>query len=117
MAIKLYKPSSNGRRNMSVSTFSEITADTPEKTLLRPRLCSGRSNVFSGVSAVISLKVDTDMLRLPLDDGLYSLIAIAFPSLRLIFSFQRSPVLYCLLKVRQWLFYDWDGIHRSGPSV
>ncbi|HLR09170.1 MAG TPA: 50S ribosomal protein L2 [Bacillota bacterium] len=36
MAIKIYKPSSNGRRNMSVSTFSEITADTPEKTLLRP---------------------------------------------------------------------------------
>src|SRR5699024_12722787 len=51
------------------------------------------------------------------DDGLYILIAIAFPSLCLIFSFQRSPVLYCLLKVRQWLFYDWDGIHRSGPSV
>jgi large subunit ribosomal protein L2 len=36
MAIKKFKPTSNARRNMSVSSFAEITTDTPEKTLLAP---------------------------------------------------------------------------------
>ena len=36
MAIKKYKPTSPGRRFMSVSTFEEITTDKPEKSLLRP---------------------------------------------------------------------------------
>ncbi|WP_163971947.1 50S ribosomal protein L2 [Oceanobacillus halotolerans] len=36
MAIKKFKPTSNGRRNMSVSDFAEITTDTPEKSLLSP---------------------------------------------------------------------------------
>lgn len=45
MAIKKYKPTSNGRRNMSVSTFTEITTDTPEKTLLAPlNKKAGRNN-------------------------------------------------------------------------
>nr|Q50264.1 RecName: Full=Large ribosomal subunit protein uL2; AltName: Full=50S ribosomal protein L2 [Aster yellows phytoplasma]AAA25327.1 rpl2 [Phytoplasma sp.] len=34
MAIKKYKPTTNGCRNMSVSAFSEITTQTPEKRLL-----------------------------------------------------------------------------------
>ncbi len=34
MAIKKYKPTSAGRRNMSVSTFEEITKSTPEKSLV-----------------------------------------------------------------------------------
>lgn len=34
MAIRIYKPTTNGRRNMSVSTFEEITSTTPEKSLL-----------------------------------------------------------------------------------
>ncbi|GLH60735.1 50S ribosomal protein L2 [Paulownia witches'-broom phytoplasma] len=34
MAIKKYKPTTNGCRNMSVSSFSEITTQTPEKRLL-----------------------------------------------------------------------------------
>lgn len=34
MAIKKYKPTSPGRRFMSVAAFDEITTDTPEKTLL-----------------------------------------------------------------------------------
>ena len=34
MAVRKYKPTSNGRRNMSVLTFEEITTDTPEKSLL-----------------------------------------------------------------------------------
>ncbi|MBQ3001022.1 MAG: 50S ribosomal protein L2 [Bacilli bacterium] len=34
MAIKKYKATTNGRRNMSTLTFEEITCDTPEKSLL-----------------------------------------------------------------------------------
>lgn len=36
MAIKVYKPTSPGRRGMSASTFEEITQTEPEKSLLRP---------------------------------------------------------------------------------
>ncbi|MFT8872725.1 MAG: 50S ribosomal protein L2 [Sporolactobacillus sp.] len=34
MPLKKYKPTSNGRRNMTSLDFSEITTNTPEKTLL-----------------------------------------------------------------------------------
>jgi large subunit ribosomal protein L2 len=36
MPIKVYKPTSPGRRGMTVSTFEEITRSRPEKSLLRP---------------------------------------------------------------------------------
>ena len=36
MPIKYYKPTSPGRRGMSVSTFEEISRTRPEKSLLRP---------------------------------------------------------------------------------
>jgi len=35
MAIKVYKPTSPGRRGMSGSTFEEITRDKPERSLVR----------------------------------------------------------------------------------
>ena len=45
MAVRKYKPTSNGRRNMSVLTFDEITTDTPEKSLLAPKSKkAGRNN-------------------------------------------------------------------------
>ncbi|MGJ9460408.1 50S ribosomal protein L2 [Oceanobacillus sp. CF4.6] len=45
MAIKKFKPTSSGRRNMSVSDFAEITTDTPEKSLLAPlHKHGGRNN-------------------------------------------------------------------------
>ncbi|GIO22953.1 50S ribosomal protein L2 [Oceanobacillus sp. J11TS1] len=44
MAIKKYKPTSNGRRNMSVSDFAEITTTTPEKSLLAPLSKRGGRN-------------------------------------------------------------------------
>ena len=45
MAIKRYKPTSPGRRGMSVSTFEDITKSTPEKSLLRPlHRTAGRNN-------------------------------------------------------------------------
>jgi large subunit ribosomal protein L2 len=36
MPIRKYKPTSPGRRSMSVSTFEEITKSTPEKSLIEP---------------------------------------------------------------------------------
>jgi large subunit ribosomal protein L2 len=36
MAVRKYKPTSPGRRSMSVSTFEEITKTTPEKSLIEP---------------------------------------------------------------------------------
>ena len=45
MAVRKYKPTSNGRRNMSVLTYDEITTDTPEKSLLAPKhKHAGRNN-------------------------------------------------------------------------
>lgn len=45
MAIKKYKPTSNGRRGMTASDFAEITTDKPEKSLLAPlSKNAGRNN-------------------------------------------------------------------------
>ena len=44
MAVRKYKPTPNGRRNMSVLTFDEITTDTPEKSLLAPKNKKGGRN-------------------------------------------------------------------------
>lgn len=45
MAIKVYKPTSPGRRDMSVSAFEEVTRTGPERSLLRPlRKNAGRNN-------------------------------------------------------------------------
>jgi large subunit ribosomal protein L2 len=44
MPIKVYKPTSPGRRGMTVTTFDEITRTTPERSLLRPlRKRAGRN--------------------------------------------------------------------------
>ena len=44
MAVKKYKATSNGRRNMSVLTYDEITTSTPEKSLLEPISRTGGRN-------------------------------------------------------------------------
>ena len=44
MGIKKYKPTSPGRRGMTVSTFEEITTATPEKSLLQPLKSKGGRN-------------------------------------------------------------------------
>ncbi len=45
MAVKVYRPTSPGRRGMSVSTFEEITRSEPERSLLAPlRKKGGRNN-------------------------------------------------------------------------
>lgn len=45
MALKIYRPTSPGRRGMSGYTFDEITKDKPEKSLLKPlKKQAGRNN-------------------------------------------------------------------------
>ncbi|AMA63191.1 MAG: 50S ribosomal protein L2 [Kurthia gibsonii] len=45
MAIKKYKPTTNGRRNMTSSDFAEITTNKPEKSLLEStKRKAGRNN-------------------------------------------------------------------------
>src|SRR5260370_32854014 len=45
MPGRVYKPTSPGRRNMSVSTFEEITRSKPERSLLEPmKSKAGRNN-------------------------------------------------------------------------
>ncbi len=45
MALKVYRPTSPGRRGMSGSTFEEITKSKPEKSLLAPlQRKAGRNN-------------------------------------------------------------------------
>ncbi len=46
MPVKVYKPTSAGRRNMSVSDFSEVTKGRPERSLV-----SGRVNKSGGRNA------------------------------------------------------------------
>jgi large subunit ribosomal protein L2 len=45
MGVRKYKPTSAGRRNMSVSTFDELTKKRPESRLIEPlRKQAGRNN-------------------------------------------------------------------------
>jgi large subunit ribosomal protein L2 len=50
MAIKKYKPTSPGRRGMTVSAFEEITCQTPEKSLLEPIKKTAGRNVFGRIT-------------------------------------------------------------------
>ena len=50
MAIKKYKPTSPARRGMTVSTFEEITKNSPEKSLLEPLRKTGGRNVYGKIT-------------------------------------------------------------------
>jgi len=50
MAIKKFKPTSPGRRYMTVSRFDEITKDEPEKSLLTPLKKQGGRNVYGRIT-------------------------------------------------------------------
>ncbi len=50
MAVKVYKPTSPGRRNMSVSAFEEITYAIPEKSLSRGLRKQGGRNARGKVT-------------------------------------------------------------------
>ena len=50
MAVKIYKPTSPGRRGMSGATFEEVTRDRPERSLLVPKKRHGGRNVHGRVT-------------------------------------------------------------------
>jgi large subunit ribosomal protein L2 len=50
MPLRVYKPTSPGRRGMTGYTFEEITTTTPQKSLLRPLKRSGGRNVTGRVT-------------------------------------------------------------------
>jgi large subunit ribosomal protein L2 len=51
MALRKRKPTSPGRRFQTASDFSEITRDTPEKSLLAPKSSTGGRNVHGRKTA------------------------------------------------------------------
>lgn len=51
MALRKRKPTSAGRRFQSVSDFSEVTKDRPERTLLAPKHRTGGRNVYGRKTA------------------------------------------------------------------
>ncbi len=51
MPLRKRKPTSAGRRFQTVSDFSEITTDTPEKSLLEPKPRTGGRNVYGRKTA------------------------------------------------------------------
>src|SRR6184192_4541347 len=50
MAIRRYKPTSPGRRFMSVSAFDDVTKSEPEKKLLAPLKKSGGRNAYGRIT-------------------------------------------------------------------
>ena len=52
MAIKKYNPTSPARRNMTVSTFEEITKKSPEKSLLETKKEKPEVTIFRSVLRV-----------------------------------------------------------------
>ena len=75
MAIKKYKPTTNGRRGMTTSDFAEITTNKPEKSLLSPIFKRGGRNNQGKLTVrhqggghkrqyrIIDLKRDKDGIR------------------------------------------------------
>ena len=52
MAVKNYKPTSPGRRKMSVSDFAEITRSAPERSLMGGQIAkSGGRNVYGRITS------------------------------------------------------------------
>ena len=50
MAIKIYKPTTNGRRHMTSSDFAEITKTKPEKTLLESQSHTAGRNSYGHIT-------------------------------------------------------------------
>ena len=51
MAIRVYKPTTPGRRNASVSDFSDLTRSTPEKSLIRKNSKTGGRNNYGRMTS------------------------------------------------------------------
>ena len=50
MAIKSYRPYTPSRRNMTTSTFEEITKKTPEKSLLATKKKNAGRNSYGRIT-------------------------------------------------------------------
>lgn len=50
MGIKSFKPTSPGRRQMTVLTFEEVTKDKPEKSLVVTLTKTGGRNVYGRIT-------------------------------------------------------------------
>ncbi|EFV01454.1 ribosomal protein L2 [Pseudoramibacter alactolyticus ATCC 23263] len=50
MGIKKYRPTSPGRRNMSVNTYEEVTKQEPERSLLAPLKKKAGRNVYGRIT-------------------------------------------------------------------
>ena len=61
MGIRVYKPTTNGRRNMTSLDFAEITTNTPEKTLL-VSLKTKQVVTTTVVSLFVTKVVDTNVI-------------------------------------------------------
>jgi large subunit ribosomal protein L2 len=51
LAIKIYKPTTNGRRNMTSSDFAEITKSKPERTLLESQSHTAGRNSYGHITS------------------------------------------------------------------
>jgi large subunit ribosomal protein L2 len=51
MGIRVFKPTSNGRRQYSVSDFKEITSTSPERSLLESQSSTGGRNNYGRVTS------------------------------------------------------------------
>jgi large subunit ribosomal protein L2 len=51
MGIRVFKPTSNGRRQYSVSDFSEITTDQPERSLVEAQSSTGGRNNYGRITS------------------------------------------------------------------
>ncbi len=51
MGIRAYKPTSNGRRQYTVSEFTEITTDQPHKALLAAKTSTGGRNALGRITS------------------------------------------------------------------
>lgn len=50
MGIRVFKPTSNGRRQYSVSDFSEVTTSTPERSLVEAQSATGGRNNYGRIT-------------------------------------------------------------------
>lgn len=51
MGVRVFKPTSNGRRQYSVSDFAEITTDKPERSLLEAQSNTGGRNNYGRITS------------------------------------------------------------------
>ncbi len=77
MAIKVFKPTTNGRRNMSVTDYSELTKTAPEKSLLEPLKKNSGRNSYGRITV---RHKGLDILGMPTGSSLHpKLIAAPAP--------------------------------------